>query len=130
MGRPREFDESDVLRRATTLFGQRGFDAVSVDAVLSELGLNRASFYKLYASKHGLIRAALDQVCERARVGDVDQDSMDLVVVSLLELAPVDDVMARRTATAVELCFDANPTLIGQHLLARANRTKAEGSAP
>lgn len=125
MGRPREFDESDVLRRATTLFGQRGFDAVSVDAVLSAVGLNRASFYKLYGSKHGLVQAALRQVCERARVGDIDQDSKDLVVVSLLELAPVNDVMAQLAATAFEVCFDANPTLIGQHLLARANRTTA-----
>ncbi|ROS71865.1 TetR family transcriptional regulator [Curtobacterium sp. PhB130] len=125
MGRPREFDESDVLRRATTLFGQRGFDAVSVDAVLSALGLNRASFYKLYGSKHGLAQTALAQVCERARDGDIDQDSKDLVVVSLLELAPVNDVMAQLTSSAVDLCFDTNPTLIGQHMLARANRTTA-----
>ena len=125
MGRPREFDESEVLRRATTLFGRRGYDAVSVDTTLGALALNRASFYKLYGSKHGLLRAALEQVCQRAQTGDVDQDSKDLVVVSLLELAPANDDMRHLATRAADLCFASDPTLIGQHLLARANRTTA-----
>ena len=91
MGRPRGFDETEVLHRAVNLFGQHGFNAVSVDTALRALGLNRASFYKLYGSKHGLMRAALEQVCHRAQAGDIDQDSRDLVLVSLLELAPIDD---------------------------------------
>lgn len=123
MGRPREFDETEVLRRATSLFGHRGFDAVSVDTLLGELGMNRASFYKLFGSKHGLVRAALEQVCERARGGDVEQDSKDLVAVCLVELAPVNQDMRSLTSRAVDLCFANDPTLIGQHLLARANRT-------
>lgn len=122
MGRPREFDETEVLRRATTLFGQRGFDAVSVDVALGALGLNRASFYKLHGSKHGLVRAALRQVCQRAQAGDIDQDSKDLVVVSLLELAPANDDMRALVNRAVELCFASDPHGIGQHLLDRANR--------
>ncbi len=124
MGRPREFNEADVLRQATALFGQRGFDAVSVDTALGALGLNRASFYKLYGSKHGLARAALEQVCQRAREGDVDQDSKDLIVVSLIELAPSNNDIRDLTAQAVALCFASDPNLIGQHLLTRAYRAK------
>ncbi|QMS57092.1 TetR/AcrR family transcriptional regulator [Kocuria varians] len=116
------FDETQVLRRATALLGQRGFDAVSVDVVLGALKLNRASFYKLYGSKYGLARAALEQVCDRARAGDVDQDSMDLVVVALLELAPVSDDMRKIASQAFDLCFASDPGRLGQHLLDRANR--------
>lgn len=112
-----------MLRRATALLGQRGFDAVSVDVVLRALKLNRASFYKLYGSKYGLARAALEQVCDRARAGDVDQDSMDLVVAALLELAPVSDDMRKLAGQAVDLCFAGDPRRVGQHLLSRANRT-------
>ncbi|VXB41804.1 TetR/AcrR family transcriptional regulator [Citricoccus sp. K5] len=125
MGRPRGFDEDEVLRSATTLFGRRGFDAVSVDTMLAALGLSRASFYKLHGSKHGLMRAALEQVCQRAQDGDVDDDSRDLVVVALLELAHVSEGMKRLTSRAVELCFANDPHMIGQHLLARANRPTA-----
>jgi AcrR family transcriptional regulator len=35
MGRPREFNEEEVLNGAITLFDTRGFDAVSVDAVVA-----------------------------------------------------------------------------------------------
>lgn len=122
MGRPREFDEGEVLRRATALFGCRGFDAVSVDMLLAALGMNRASFYKLHGSKHGLARAALEQVCERARGGDVDEESRDLVVVALVELAGLSEDMRHLVARATELCFASDPALIGQHLLVRANR--------
>lgn len=129
MGRPRGFDETEVLHRAVTLFGQHGFNAVSVDTALRALGLNRASFYKLYGSKHGLMRAALEQVCHRAQAGDIDQDSRDLVLVSLLELAPIDDDMRNLTGRAVDLCFASNPSHIGQHLLDRANRTRTQGTS-
>lgn len=110
-----------MLRRATALLGQRGFDAVSVDVVLGALKLNRASFYKLYGSKYGLARAALEQVCDRARASDVDQDSMDLVV-AFLELAPVSDDMRKIASQACDLCFASGPRRVGQRLPAGANR--------
>lgn len=122
MGRPREFDEHDVLLNATALLGRRGFDALSVDTLLAALGLNRASFYKLYGSKHGLARAALDQVCRRAQDGDIDDSSLDLVVVALLELAHVSGDLKALTCRAVDLCFAGDPRTIGQHLLTRADR--------
>lgn len=122
MGRPREFDETEVLRRATALFGAQGFDAVSVDMVVKALGMNRASFYKLHGSKHGLARAALEQVCERARHGDVPGECKDFVVVALAELSRSSDEMRALAARAVELCFGNDPALLGQHLLDRANR--------
>lgn len=120
MGRPREFDVSEILRRATALFGAKGFDALSIDALLTDLGMNRASFYKLYGSKHGLARAALQQVCERAESGDIDNPSRDFTAVALVELAGLNEEFQALITQAYQLCFAADPARLGQHLIARA----------
>ncbi|WP_309133075.1 helix-turn-helix domain-containing protein [Brevibacterium sp.] len=122
MGRPRGFDENQVLLGAAELFGERGFDAVSVDTVLASLGLSRASFYKIYGSKHRLFQMALENVCHRAEVGQVDDRAKDLVVVALLELAPISRDHRDLALRAVELCFHSDARCIGEHLVSRAVR--------
>lgn len=124
MGRSRTFDEAEVLRRATRLFGQEGFAAVSVDVVLAALKMNRASFYKIFGSKRGLARTALEQVCERALDNDVDSDSKDFVLMTLLEMNNADEELRHLIKRATTLCFSEDATQIGQHLLTRFNRKK------
>lgn len=123
MGRPRTFDEAEILRTATHVFGRNGFDALSIDTLLGELGLNRASFYKLYGSKHGLAHAALQQLIERAAAGDVDVDSKNFTIVALVELSDGNESFHGLLHEAVALCFDADPSQLGSHVLARANIT-------
>lgn len=133
MARPRGFDEQEVLRQATALFGREGFDAVSVDRLTSALGLSRASFYKIHGSKHGLMRAALEQVCDRASADEVPDDARDLVLVALLELAPRHAGLRALTERAVALCFDDDPRRLGERLLIRARRNpphREEGDQP
>ena len=120
MARPREFNESDVLGAAIVTFGTHGFNALSVDAVLKELGLNRSSFYKIFGSKHGLFRMALEMVCQSAEEGIVDYDAKNLVLVALTELAPTSKDVRARTHEAVRLCFNDDPAELGQHVLSRA----------
>ena len=95
MGRPRSFDEDDVLSRAGELFQRLGYEATSVDDLVTGLGLHRGSLYKAFGSKRGLFVLALRRlVAERlpaaispdlARRGD-----LDLVLVAALELAARD----------------------------------------
>ncbi|WP_413759993.1 TetR/AcrR family transcriptional regulator [Streptomyces sp. MMBL 11-3] len=59
MGRPRSFDEDEVVRAAVGLFGGRAYDGVSVDDLVSHLGLHRNSLYKTFGSKRGLYLIAL-----------------------------------------------------------------------
>src|SRR3954468_21101633 len=59
MGRPRGFDEEEVVRTAVTIFARRPYDAVSVDELVSQLGVHRNSLYKTFGSKRGLYLAAL-----------------------------------------------------------------------
>src|SRR3954453_10478607 len=59
MGRPRGFDEAEVIRAAAALFAGRVYDGVSVDDLVSHLGVHRNSLYKTFGSKRGLYLAAL-----------------------------------------------------------------------
>ncbi|MFV2118625.1 TetR/AcrR family transcriptional regulator, partial [Streptomyces sp. Act-28] len=59
MGRPRTFDEAEVVEAAADLFARRAYDGVSVDDLVAHLGVHRNSLYKVFGSKRGLYLAAL-----------------------------------------------------------------------
>ncbi len=65
MGRPRRFDESDLLDAATELFWSKGFDNTSVEDVSLATGVGNGSIYAAYGSKRGLFLAAFERYCER-----------------------------------------------------------------
>jgi TetR/AcrR family transcriptional regulator, transcriptional repressor for nem operon len=60
MPRPREFDEDDVVARATDLFWRRGYHATSVRDLGDALGLSASSLYRTFGDKHALFLRALD----------------------------------------------------------------------
>lgn len=123
MGRPRKFNEREVLAGAITLFGTSGFTAVSVDDVVNQLGLNRSSFYNLFGSKHGLFRAAAETVCAEAVAGRVSDAAKDFVVVALVEVAPVSNDLRELIHQAYELCLGSSGAL-GEHVLSRSQGTE------
>ncbi|RZS89511.1 TetR family transcriptional regulator [Motilibacter rhizosphaerae] len=116
MGRPRGFDEADVLAAAAAAFGRRGYEATSVDDLVTATGLHRGSLYKAFASKRGLFLAVLARhveevlpaALERARDGAdlVGGDVLDLVLVAALEAAPHDPSAAALVRTACDLLAD------------------------
>lgn len=60
MARPREFDEQDVVARATHLFWRRGYNATSVRDLGAELALKQSSLYRTFTDKHTLFLRTLD----------------------------------------------------------------------
>src|SRR5262245_25860741 len=60
-GRPRSFDKDVAVETAMRLFHARGYDAVGVAELVSELGIKPPSFYAAFGSKAGLFRQALDR---------------------------------------------------------------------
>lgn len=62
MARPRTFDEDAAVEAAAKLFARSGFDAVSVDDLVGELGVHRHSLYRTFGSKRGLYLRALRHV--------------------------------------------------------------------
>ncbi len=67
VGRPREFDEDEVLDRAMTAFWDRGYEATSVADLVEATGIAKGSLYKAFGDKHALYLRALDRYLEAGR---------------------------------------------------------------
>jgi TetR/AcrR family transcriptional regulator, transcriptional repressor for nem operon len=122
MGRQRSYDEGDVLDRSAATFLRAGYEGTSIEELVGATGLHRGSLYQAFGSKRGLFVS-----CRRRQVSEhpASEDTTDLVLVALLELAPRDEEvrgllrehLSRRGVTATHL---------GRRLLTRAllNETK------
>ena len=116
-GRPRSFDEQQVVRHATALFTGRGYEATSIDDLVAATGLHRGSLYKAFGSKRGIFLAALQ------RVVDSPVDGLDLLLVAALELAPHDDDVRALVGQGCALLPGHADALLGRRLLDRAGLT-------
>lgn len=64
MARTREFDRDVALDRALRLFWLKGYDSTSMQNLVDETGVNRASMYATFGNKHALFQAALQRYNE------------------------------------------------------------------
>ncbi|CAL9451155.1 TetR/AcrR family transcriptional regulator [Streptomyces sp. enrichment culture] len=117
MGRPRAFDEDETVRAAVDLFGGRAYDGVSVDDLVSHLGVHRNSLYKTFGSKRGLYLIALrrhlaDDVHPlldalggasdaAAALRLVTTADLRLLLLATVERAPVDEEVASEVTAAL-----------------------------
>ena len=60
-GRPRSFDEGEVLDRVRGVFMEKGFSGASLDDLAEAAGLNRPSLYAAFGDKEQLYIAALNR---------------------------------------------------------------------
>ncbi|ROP42224.1 TetR/AcrR family transcriptional regulator [Saccharothrix texasensis] len=157
MGRPRGFDEAEVVRAAAALFAGRVYDGVSVDDLVTHLGVHRNSLYKTFGSKRGLYLAALRRHVEHEigiltaalrRADDFEEASrsvadtgtgLDFLLLAAAERAPVDDEVAaevNRALNAIDEALGAvtdlphaTAALLGLRLRAKAGPDRA-GATP
>ena len=86
VGRPRQFDEAQVLEAAMQAFWRKGYEATSLTELTAATGLNKASLYRVFGDKHRLFKSALTHYAEMefARVVGVIRD----------EVTPLDNLRA------------------------------------
>jgi len=60
MVRPRQFDETSVLRDAMKLFWRKGYEATSMNDLLKVTGLSKSSLYQTFTGKRTLFLAAME----------------------------------------------------------------------
>ena len=60
-GRPREFDEEDVLDKVMKLFWTQGYEGTGLKDILTATGLAKGSIYKAFESKHNLYLKSLER---------------------------------------------------------------------
>ncbi len=58
-GRPKQFDDTEVLARAMAVFWQKGYAATSLDDLLTATGIPRQSLYRTFSDKRTLFLKAL-----------------------------------------------------------------------
>ncbi|GAB3275124.1 TetR/AcrR family transcriptional regulator [Kineosporia babensis] len=139
MGRPRSFDENQVIASAITLFASRSYDSVSVDDLVTHLGVHRNSLYKTFGSKRGLYLAALrrhlDQDVRPLTHGEpaleaIEAGRLDLLLFAAVERAPVDEEVAAEVARALTWLDAELGGLLTAAALGRRVRTRAGVSTP
>src|SRR3954454_929223 len=134
MGRPRGFDETEVIAAAAALFASRAYDGVSVDDLVTHLGVHRNSLYKTFGSKRGLYLAALRWHLAhevRPRLSAIAADpadaaELDLLLLAALERAPVDEEVAvevARTLADLDAAGHTTALILGLRLRAKATHT-------
>ncbi len=67
VGRPRKFDEDQVLDAAMQAFWARGYEATSMADLMAATGLHKGSLYQAFGDKHALFLSALSRYLENMR---------------------------------------------------------------
>jgi len=69
----------EILRIATDLFLAKGYDGVSVDAIVARAGGTKTNVYKHFGGKAELFAAVIEELCRQIvhSFADMDLDGMD-----------------------------------------------------
>ena len=68
MPRRKEFDREEVLNKAMMVFRDKGYEATSMQDLVTHMGINRFSLYETFKSKHELFMQALQAYYENVAV--------------------------------------------------------------
>jgi len=79
---------SRILRGAARVFGERGYGATSVEAILEAAHVSRRTFYRTFRSKEDVLRTLFDRSVQRLlravrEQADPNKDRQALVVASV-----------------------------------------------
>jgi AcrR family transcriptional regulator len=64
-GRPRSFDETRALEKATQVFWSKGYDGVTIDDLVEGMGVGRPSLYAVFGDKRAIFLRAMKAYAER-----------------------------------------------------------------
>ena len=92
-GRPRTFDETGALEKATQVFWSKGYDGVTIDDLVAGMGVGRPSLYAVFGDKRTLFLRVLRAYAEAKGAGAAN---------SLLSPQPLRDSLASFLRHAVE----------------------------
>jgi AcrR family transcriptional regulator len=63
-GRPRSFDETGALEKATQVFWSKGYDGVTIDDLVAGMGVGRPSLYAVFGDKRTIFLRVLRAYAE------------------------------------------------------------------
>ena len=96
--------EEAIVNTVSRLLAEKGFDAMTVDEVATEVGIAKASLYKHFRSKEDLAAAAVVRMLRRAQdfllslpAGDAPLDKLRAVVRWTVELQLAGEMPSARS---------------------------------
>ena len=92
-GRPRSFDETEALEKATQVYWSKGYDGVTIDDLVAGMGVGRPSLYSVFGDKRALFLRVLKAYAEKKGA---------LAAKALLSPQTLRDSLARFLKHAVE----------------------------
>ncbi len=63
MARPKEFVPEEAIEKAMEVFWRKGYEATSVEDLVSAMHINRGSLYDTFGDKRKLFLACMDRYC-------------------------------------------------------------------
>jgi TetR/AcrR family transcriptional repressor of nem operon len=63
MPRPKEFNPDDAIEKAMQVFWHKGYEATSMEDLLTAMDLNRGSLYDTFGDKRRLFLKVMDRYC-------------------------------------------------------------------
>ena len=79
-GRPRSFDETGALEKATQVFWSKGYDGVTIDDLVAGMGVGRPSLYAVFGDKRAIFLRVLKGV--RRTEGRISREGTPLATES------------------------------------------------
>ena len=64
-GRPRSFDETGALEKATQVFWSKSYDGVTIDDLVAGMGVGRPSLYAVFGDKRAIFLRVLKTYAEK-----------------------------------------------------------------
>jgi TetR/AcrR family transcriptional regulator, transcriptional repressor for nem operon len=101
VGRPREFELDDAVRKAMGVFWDRGYHDASLPDLLEGMELSRGSFYKAFVDKRGVYlspKAAIKDAFSQQVEESSGKEGLRgcFVVLSAVEMLPADEEVSAR----------------------------------
>ncbi len=106
-GRPREFDEADVLGKIMSLFWEKGYEGTGLSDIMTATGLRKGSLYKAFGSKHEMYVRALtlyEQLMVDDAVNALRADGDPVKRVRAFLSAPIEAAWGRDDQRGCFLC--------------------------
>jgi len=119
VGRPKEFDELQVLSLAMNYFWDHGYDNSSLSQLLTAMKISKSSFYQTFISKQLLFERCLDLYTQQQTQWIKEQlssnSTIDLLT-SILQIATDEikqygEIRGCLVMNSAELCYKKYPDL-------------------
>ena len=99
VGRPEATSHAAIEQAAFRLFGERGFDATTLDAIAEEVGVGRRTLFRYYGSKNDIPWGQFDRTLEHFRQ----------ILAAMPEDLPLHEAVHRGVVAFNEFPEDAQP---------------------